>query len=139
MKSKRCPVILLCAFVSKEKKRECVHSPRKQKERDATFFFFFFWKFFPFERKRKKRKGRTEGKEGKERKGKEGGSQIKSWHHHHQDARDERVILNDSFFLGRTRDDAPPQSKGRERERERAQPEHKSSCKARERCGASRG
>ena len=42
---------------------------------------------------------------------------IKSWHH--QDARDEHVIINDSFFLGRTRDDAPPQSKGRERERER--------------------
>ena len=33
--------------------------------------------------------------------------------------RDEHVIINDSFFLGRTRDDAPPQSKGRERERER--------------------
>ena len=110
MKSKRCPIILLCAFVSKEKKSVCTVQEKKRKGRDV-FLFFFFWKFFPFERKRKKRKGRTEGKEGKERKGKEGGSQIKSWHHHHQDARDERVILNDSFFLGRTRDDA-------ERERE---------------------
>ena len=55
---------------------------------------------------------------GKERKGKERKEiLIKSWHH--QDARDEHVIINDSFFLGRTRDDAPPQSKGRERERER--------------------
>ena len=131
MKSKRCPIILLCAFVSKEKKSVC--TLQEKKERDATFFFFFFfWKFFPFERKRKKRKGRTEGKEGKERKGKEGGSQIKSWHHHHQDARDERVLINDSFFLGRTRDDA-------ERERESTTGEHKSSGKARERCGASRG
>ena len=104
MKSKRCPIIVRVRF---EGKKECVHSPRKKKGRDV----FFFLKFFRL-KGRKKRKGRTEGtrKERKERK-----EVLKSWHH--QDARDERVI-NDSFFLGRTRDDAPPQSKGRERERE---------------------
>ena len=61
--------------------------------------------------KKKKRKG-------KERKGRRI-SLIKSWHH--QDARDEHVIINDSFFLGRTRDDQHhPKAKGeRERERER--------------------
>ena len=62
-----------------------------------------------------------EKKKGKERKGKEGKGRnlIKSWHH--QDARDEHVRINDSFFLGRTRDDQHhPKAKGeRERERER--------------------
>ena len=57
--------------------------------------------------------------------------------------RDEHVIINDSFFLGRTRDDAPPQSKGREREStNRAQTgsrQKQSNGKARERCGVSRG
>ena len=101
------------SFRRTEKKERCVHVQEKKKER----------KFFRL-------KGRGKAK---------GSHFIKSWHH--QDARDEHVRINGSFFLGRTRDDQHhPKAKGeRERERERAQPEHKSSCKARERCGASRG
>ena len=46
MKSKRCPVILLCAFVSKEKKRERVHTPRKKRKGRDVFLFFFFLEIF---------------------------------------------------------------------------------------------
>ena len=55
------------------------------------------------EKEGQKERGRK-GKERKERKERKE-VLIKSWHHQ-QDARDERVIINDSFFLGRTRDDA---------------------------------
>ena len=133
MKSKRCPIIFVRVRFEEQKKKKGVCTSKKKK-RDATFSFF--WKFF---RLKGRGKSEKEGqKEGKERKGRRI-SLIKSWHH--QDARDEHVRINDSFFLGRTRDDQHhPNAKGeRERERERAQPEHKSSCKARERCGASRG
>ena len=94
MKSKRCPIIV-SAFVSKNRKKRKVCAQSKKKKR-----------------KGKERKGK-EGKEGK------GRNLIKSWHH--QDARDEHVRINDSFFLGRTRDDQHhPKAKGeRERERER--------------------
>ena len=59
------------------------------------------------EKEGQKERGRK-GKERKERKERKE-VLIKSWHHQ-QDARDERVIINDSFFLGRTRDDAERES-----------------------------
>jgi len=113
VKSKRCPIIIVSAFVSKEKKKGVVCTVQEEKKKGRDVFFFL--EIFSFERKRKKRKGRTEGRKGKERKE----DLIKSWHH--QDARDEHVRINDSFFLGRTRDDQHhPKAKGeRERERER--------------------
>ena len=75
MKSKRCPIILLCAFVSKEKKSVC--TLQEKKERDATFLFiFFFGNFFPLKGRGKSEK---EGqKERKERKGKERKEVLKS-------------------------------------------------------------
>ena len=113
MKSKRCPIIFVRVRFEEQKKKKGVCTSKKKK-RDATFSFF--WKFF---RLKGRGKSEKEGqKEGKERKGRRI-SLIKSWHH--QDARDEHVRINDSFFLGRTRDDQHhPKAKGeRERERER--------------------
>ena len=88
---------------------------QKKKKGVCVRRFLFFWKFF---RLKGRGKSEKEGqKEGKERKGRRI-SLIKSWHH--QDARDEHVRINDSFFLGRTRDDQHhPKAKERERERER--------------------
>ena len=72
MKSKRCPIIIVSAFVSKEKKKGVVCTVQEEKKRDATFSFF--WKFF---RLKGRGKSEKEGqKEGKERKGRRISSKV---------------------------------------------------------------